>query len=345
MQGWENTVMNRKVLFITTKNIDYIRNKQEISLLKKYAKELQLIYSNKRCYLLRILEVYYKLLFCRVKKFDVVFIAFAPQLVLPFFYRKLKKKTIIIDFFISVYDTMVNDRKKFCYKSMLAKMCHRLDEKTLIKSDYIISDTKSHAKYFHEEFKIDRKKIDTLYLEADMTIFFKRESRKPIQLENKFVVLYFGSILPLQGVDIILSAIDELKDKKELYFLIIGKVGNKYKKPLSNHIEYIDWLSQKRLAEYIAIADLCLAGHFNDEIEKAKRTIPGKAFIYEAMEKTMVLGENEANREIFENDYRHYFVEMGNVEALKNVIMERLTSVVHKESKSLSQENKFLKKG
>lgn len=324
MQGWKKAVINKKVLFITTKNIDYIRNTQEIAFLEKYAQNLQLLYSQNTKYLFRLLNVSYKLLLCNIKNFDVIFIGFSPQLILPFFYRKLKRKIIIIDFFISVYDTMVNDRKKFRVTSLAAKLCHKLDEKTMDKSCYIISDTKAHARYFCEEFGISREKIDTLYLEADRTIFFPRSCEKPIQLKGKFVVLYFGSILPLQGVEVILSALDELKDRGELYFLVIGKIGSKYKKPLGSNIQYIDWVSQEKLAEYIAMADLCLAGHFNNKIGKAKRTIPGKAYIYEAMEKKMVLGENEANREIFTEDSKHYFVEMGNAEALKNVIIKIL---------------------
>ena len=85
-------------------------------------------------------------------------------------------------------------------------------------------------------------------------------------------------------------------------------------------MEYIKWLPQEKLAEYIGYADVCLAGHFNPEIEKAKRTIPGKAYIYEAMEKCMILGDNPATREIFAEDEKHYFVEMGNAEKLASTI-------------------------
>ena len=125
--------------------------------------------------------------------------------------------------------------------------------------------------------------------------------------------------MPLQGVDIILSAIDLLKDEKNIYFYIIGPIGNKFNKPISDNIEYIEWLSQERLAEYISISDLCLAGHFNKDIEKASRTIPGKAYIYHAMGKKMILGDNEANRELFNNNA--YYVQMGDAKALANAIL------------------------
>ena len=55
-------------------------------------------------------------------------------------------------------------------------------------------------------------------------------------------------------------------------------------------------------------------------IEKAKRTIPGKAYIYEAMQKKMILGDGCANRELYHEDERHFFVEMGNAEALANTV-------------------------
>ena len=84
-------------------------------------------------------------------------------------------------------------------------------------------------------------------------------------------------------------------------------------------MEYIDWLSQEELAEHIANADLCLAGHFNGEIDKAKRTIPGKAYIYEAMGKKMVLGDNEANREL-EKMRTHVMVQQGDSVALAKKI-------------------------
>ena len=52
-----------------------------------------------------------------------------------------------------------------------------------------------------------------------------------------------------------------------------------------------DWLMQEDLASHIAFCDLCIAGHFDARIKKAARTIPGKAYIYRAMNKPMILGD------------------------------------------------------
>ncbi len=312
---------NKRVLFVTTKNLDYLRNTQEIDLLKEQSDQVYVIGSNKKSYPARLLSVYMRLLFLSMKKFDVVFVGFAPQLIMPLFHFKMKKKYVIIDFFISVYDTLVFDRKKFKPKSVAAKLVKRLDTKTIQKADKVISDTKAHGEYFTKEFGLEPQKLEVLYLKADTRIYYPRENEKPERMQNRFTVLYFGSVLPLQGLDIILEAVELLKDAPQFHFIIVGPIQDKYIRPKSSNIEYHVWLSQEELAEYISYSDLCLAGHFNKTIQKAKRTIPGKAYIYRAMDKPMILGENAANHELYSEQMQGiYFVEMGNPNALADKI-------------------------
>lgn len=313
---------NKNVLFITTKNLDYIRNTQEINLIKEHSNSYEIIGSMKKSYIKRLVHVYWSILTKSTKKFDIIFVGFAPQLILPIWNFKFKKNFIVIDFFISMYDTLVFDRKKFKENSFVAKILKWIDTKTILSADHIICDTKAHGKYFVEEFGADNKKLDVLYLEADKTIYYPREEKRPENLKDKFIVVYFGSILPLQGIDTILKTIDILKGKKDIFFYVIGPIGEKFSKVESDTVEYIDWLSQRDLARYINMSDLCLAGHFNKDINKAKRTIPGKAYTYEAMNKKMILGDNDATHELYEEgDGTHYFVEMGNAEKLAEKII------------------------
>lgn len=327
-------LIGKRVLFITTKNIDYIRNSQEIRILEQQAESVTKIYSDRKKYINRIIEIWMQLLKVRMTNYDVIFIGFAPQLIFPF-YKKFRGKIIIIDFFISVYDTLINDRKRFGTKSIVARFSHWLDCYVIKKADYVITDTRADAKYFIEEFYGGEEKYETLYLEADSSIYYVREQYKPQSLRNKFVVLYFGSILPLQGVNVVLEAVTLLKDKENIHIQIIGPISNLYKKPMQENVEYIDWLSQEKLAEYIANADLCLAGHFNADIDKAKRTIPGKAYIYETMGKKMVLGDNEANREYFQKNEKHMFVKMGEAEEIVKVINILSKEVIINEEKKV----------
>lgn len=314
--------MKKKTLFITTKNLDYLRNVQEIELLKQDC-DVHVIGAYDKSYPMRLIKVYLKLLFTSMKRIDDVFVGFAPQLILPLWKWKFREKKITIDFFISLYDTMVFDRKKIKRSSVIAKILKKIDEITIRYSDHIIADTKEHGKYFTEEFFASPEKIEVLYLQADTEFYYPRKTEKPEKYRDSFVVLYFGSVLPLQGIDILLDAIRLLKDEKNIVFEVIGPINEKYQKVESENVVYFQWLPQKQLAEHIAYADLCLAGHFNNNIMKAKRTIPGKAYIYHAMNKDMVLGDNPANHELYcEGDEGIYYVPMGDSKALAKKILE-----------------------
>ena len=322
MQKTADLVKDKTVLFITTKNIDYIRNTQEIRLLKEYSESVDLIYSDKKNNPLRILDVFGKIIRRKMNKYDIVFVGFEPQFVVPFVGKKFKNNTLIIDYFISVYDTLICDRKKFKNGGLVSKICRWMDIKTLEVAEHVITDTRAHADFFIKEFGGEKERFETIYLEADSSIYYPRNQKKNTETKDKFTVLYFGSILPLQGVDVVLNAIRELNNRSEIYFDIIGPIPEKLNKPIQDNVSYTTWLSQEELADRIASSDLCLAGHFCKDIEKAGRTIPGKAYIYEMMEKKMILGEGEANHELFKSDEKHYFVERGNAKKLSDLIVE-----------------------
>lgn len=312
---------NKNILFITTKNTDYLRNVQEINLLSQ-DNTVDIVGYSDKSYIKRLLRVYFRLCFMSFKNYDSVFVGFAPQFILPLFNLKLKNKQKIIDFFISVYDTLVFDRKIFKQDGIPAKLCKWLDKKCIHSADTVICDTNAHGDYFASEFTVEREKIKTLYLSADTSVYKKQLCEKPPHLNESFVVLYFGSVLPLQGIDVVIGSAETVCRQKDIVFYFIGPLKKHQKIPTASNFVHIDWLPQEKLAEYIGRADLCLAGHFNSEIDKAKRTIPGKAYIYEAMEKPMILGENPANHELFKPDKNHYFVEMGSSERLSEKILE-----------------------
>lgn len=320
-------INEKKVLFVATKNSDYLRLVQEINLLKKYSKSVDVICNSDKSYFKRVIKVFLKLIRTPLENYDIVFVGFMAQMIIPFFARKWKKKIIITDFFISIYDTLVDDRKRISGNSFLGKIVKIIDKKTIEKSDYIITDTKEHAKYFSIDFEMNLKKAFVLYLEADKNIYFPRQIEKPTYLKDKFVVLYFGSILPVQGVDVVLKAAELLKNEKKIHFLIIGPIGKKILKPELDNITYIEWLSQVELAKKIAYSDLCLAGHFSATVGKAKRTIPGKAYIYDAMQKKIVLGDTPANRELYSESDKYIYVPVGSANKLAELIIRERNSI------------------
>ena len=318
-------IKNKRVLFITTKNPDYIRNTQEIAFLEEHASFYTVIASTHTSYPKRLLSIYRRLLTVHMNEYDTVFLGFAPQLVLPLFAWKFKNVDIVEDFFISMYDTLCCDRCKFRPDSYIGTLLHKIDRQTLSRADAVFCDTHAHAQYFVQEFQADPDKLFTMYLHADTTIYYPMSVNRPAGLEGKCIVLYFGSILPLQGIDIVLDTFRLLDHYANLYFICIGPIQDEKlttPRPISDCIQYINWLPQEELARYIAMADLCLAGHFHGSIGKARRTIPLNAYICQAMKKPMILGDNAANHELFKESDNILFVEMGNSHALANGIIE-----------------------
>ena len=321
------SVTGKKVLFISTKNLDYLRNTQEIALLQAHAAQVTVIASPDQSYPKRLLKVYLSLLKTRMKDYDLSFVGFAPQLVLPFS-RRLRKKPVIEDFFISLYDTLVQDRKKFRPGSLPARLLKKLDQKTLSLGDRVITDTRAHADYFVQFLGCDPEKTEVLYLEADTEIYRPMPAKK--KAGSPFHVLYFGSILPLQGVEVVLEAVRLFRDDPSFTFEIIGPLKNGAA-PEQDNLTCIPWLSQQDLAEHIAASDLCLAGHFSASIDKAKRTIPGKAYIYRAMEKPMILGDTPANHELFTEDKQTFFTPTGDAVSLAAAIRRARETILNSE--------------
>ena len=306
---------DKKVLYVTTKNIDYIRNIQIVRLLKSMYKKVDIIYSKHKNYYLRIIDVNLKLMLTNRKKYDIIFFGFLPQLILSFLYnKKLKEQIIEIDFIISLYNTLVLDRKKVKENTFLAKILKKTDKKIASKADVVYTDTKVQALNFENEIDIKKEKFKVLYLEANTKIYNKEVEKIKLGEDTDFIILWFGSVLPLQGVDIIIKAAKELEHNPKIKFYIIGNIKKiKNNKNNCKNIKFIEWLPDNMLAKYINSADVCLAGHFALKNQRADREIPGKAFIYNAMGKKMILGESKANREIFEEDNKRiYYVERGN---------------------------------
>lgn len=316
-------IRGKRVLYVATKNRDYIRVNQEIDIIKKLSSSYSIIAFNDKKYLSRVYKVFTRLVKIKASEYDVIVIGFMAQIVACMFPQKFKNNIIVTDFFISIYDTLVCDRKKIRQRTFVASILKWIDRYTIKNSDYLIVDTIAHGQYFVDELGANLDKIYVCYLKADTSIYYPQKIEKPDEYRDKFLVVYFGSILPLQGVDIVMETVKLLENEKSIHFIIIGPIGNKMNRFTGDTVTYIDWLSQKELATYIAFSDLCLAGHFSGDIDKANRTIPGKAYIYKAMNKKMVLGKSQANYELFEEDENTFFVERGNAYQLMKLIKER----------------------
>lgn len=276
-------------------------------------------------FVLRNLLVLLKLLLNLWKGYDWVFVGFYGHPLLPVV-RLLTRKPIVFDAFVSTYDTLCFDRRWFKPNSIGGRLAYWLDRYTCLLADKVLLDTRTHADYFAKTFDLPWEKLSVLYLGYDDSTFYPRRVQ-PSEGPQQFIVFYYGSFLPLQGIEYIIRAAKLLEHETDIKFELAGR-GSTYgeirrlaKDLAITNVEFTGWIPYHQLPAAIARASICLGGHFS-AIGKAQRVIAGKTYQFLAMAKPTIVGDNPANHELFTHKKNVYMCRMADEEALAAAIIE-----------------------
>ncbi len=219
---------------------------------------------------------------------------------MAFFAKLITRKPIILDAFISLYNTVIEDRKLHSKFSISAIYNFLLDWGSVRLADRVLLDTREHIKYFNSKFKIQSSKFDVVPVGTDNTIFYPR----PEQKHDKFIVGFHGTYIPLHGVEFIVKAAQILKNEKDIEFRFLGNgqtLGETKKNVKELGLENIKFNEERvpyeKLPKFIAGNDICL-GIFGDTL-KAKMVIPNKIYECAAMAKPIITEDTPAVIEYF----------------------------------------------
>ncbi len=233
---------------------------------------------------------------------------------------------LVFDAFVSTYDTYCFDRRVFRPDSLPGRFAYWLDQRSCALADIVVLDTLAHARYFNYTFGTPSEKLRVLYVGCDEDHFRPRA----LPPSDPPLVLFYGTFLPLHGVDVIVRAAHLLRGDP-LRIRIIGR-GQNYEaiRHLAaqldvDNIEFVDHVAFDALPDEIAKATLCLGGHFGAS-EKAGRVIAGKTFQCMAMGKPTIVGDNVANGELFVHGRDVWMVPMNDPVALAEGIRHLLDS-------------------
>jgi glycosyltransferase involved in cell wall biosynthesis len=230
-------------------------------------------------------------------------------------------KPLIYDHMMSPYDSLLNERKWIKEGSFIEKFVYLYEKSVIDNSDIILTDTDIHKKYFDELFKVNSQKILEIPVGADEELFHIHNTHnldKPVTFE----ILFYGTFLPLHGIDVILGAASRLRDY-QIHFTLIGNNKSKryhqmIKQASLGNVTYTEWIAFEHLPQLIAQADLGLGGPFGNT-GQAHRVITGKTFQFLAMAKPVVVGELAGNYG-FEDKVNCLVVPQGNEKALAETI-------------------------
>ena len=216
--------------------------------------------------------------------------------------RAWRPAYVIADCFISLYDTAITDRKLFSPNSRLARLLKSLESRAYRVADGIIVDTELNASYFTETFGLDSSKLMALPLDIDADNF----RPAPYQPRGDFcTVLFIGTFVPLQGVDVIARAAMALESHRDVRFRLIGsgQAAEAVARIFDNHrpatVEWITrWVDSEELAREIREADICL-GIF-DAGPKAQRIWPLKNYAYMAVGRAIITADTLQARQMLQ---------------------------------------------
>jgi len=259
----------------------------------------------------------------RKLSYDAMLIPWWGIITLPLA-KIISKKPIIYVAFISIYDTLVNDRKKVNSNSLKAKLLHFVDKMSCRLSDQIIFESASLVDYYINEFHADPKKCRVLFAGADeeqfVPIFFKPQ-------EKTFNVLFFGTFIPLHGVDVIVEAAKILANHKDIVFRFCGdgQMKNSLEKRSQKHnltnIEFLGFVDKKILLKNIQESDVCL-GIFGTT-EKASQVVTSKVIQILASQKPLISRDSDPIREIgLKNGENCILIPKNDPQELANAILD-----------------------
>jgi len=312
----------QKILFTCGREPEYTRNEVVLRALRARYAVTEVTDSRPGSLTARSLRVLRRLIpHLRRGDYDLVFVGFYGYLLMPWV-RRFTHRPVVFDAFVSNYDTLCFDRRRFHPHSIVGRLAFWLDRTACHAADRVLLDTASHKKYFAETFHLSSDRLRHLYVGCNEDMFFPQPASPS---GDEFRVLYYSSYLPLHGVEHIVRAAKLLEGRKDLRFRLIGQgMSYPHVRRLAeqlgvSNLEFLPPVPYHRLPGEIAAADLCLGGPFGDT-PKARRIIPGKTFQFLAMARPVIATDTPGNRELLTHRQSAYLIPPADAEALAEAI-------------------------
>ncbi len=308
-----------KVCYIPSYEPNYSRIKIIRDGMEKNGIEVVECSSRIKPVLFRYIDLFFK--FLRNKSdCDIIFVGFFGQPLVPFV-RLFTRKKIVLDAFMSSYNTMVYDKKTVKPNTLKSKFLFYLDKYACKKSDLVFLDTNQHIKYFCKTFNLKQKLFRKLLVGADNEIYYPRD----VPADKKFTAVFPGRFIPLQGVSYIIEAAEYLQ-KEDIDLRVIGDGQMKdemvelAKKLKLSNIKFIDFMSEKDLPNWLAKSHIGL-GIFGNT-EKTNLVIPNKAYQFLAIGLPLITADTPAIRELLQDRKDVLLCPSANPKALAEAIIE-----------------------
>jgi len=222
--------------------------------------------------------------------------------ILSFLPKKWAPKNIVADIFISIYDTVVIDRKLISKNSAIAKLLRIVERRSMRRASALITDTRENSIFLQNLLDLSECLFHDIPLSINNNIFQKNLTTK-IEKKDKdvFEILFVGTLVPLHNVGLLCEAISQIQANEKIKITIIGDgqdspIVKRMIDTRSNDSKGIEiiwiakWQESSSIAKYIKSADICV-GILGDQ-GKSQRVWPFKNYLYMACGKALVTAES-----------------------------------------------------
>lgn len=301
----------------------YIRAQSQIAALSRCADFEIILAANTSKGVLRYLQTTIALIKAKAqKKPDIYILGFRGHEIFWLVRWITKGKPLIFDALMSPYAALKFENKSGRIGNFVAPIVHVLESQALKNSDIVLTDTRLHQDFYKQQFAVAENKIFAIPVGSQEPNGQKKLRRSN---SNDFTVLFYGSFLPLHGVDVIVQAAGLLR-AYPIHFQFIGgkpkqiaRLRDLCKAHQVTRYRHRLWLPFEQLIKQeIPQASLCLGGPFGNT-PQAQRVITTKTSQCLALGRPTVVGEiNEAIG--FKDKVNCLLVEQGNPQALADSI-------------------------
>lgn len=275
----------------------------------------------------RVFQAYWRLWrkYRQVGEYDVMLIGYPGQFdaYLGRILTWLRGQPLALDILMSLH--LIAEERGLTERSpFTGRLIYWLEKLGLKLPDLLIADTPEYREYYCEKYGLDPGRFRLLPLGVDDRIFQPRPDLKPP--DDCFRVIYYGTFIPLHGVETMLRAAAELKDHPQIRFDFYGE-GQELPRMRAltaelglENVVFHGWLDNALLPAEIARSHLCL-GVFGTT-KQSRCTIQNKIWEGMMMQRPVITGDAPTIRAALEHKKHVYLVERANPHALAHGILE-----------------------
>jgi len=278
------------------------------------------VVKNRRTGVLRYAEVTGSLLRMLSNRPDAYLVTFRGYEILPVVLLLAGRRPVYYDEFINPVEWFVLEHGKFPEGSLRARLLRAVFRRLMLRSARVLTDTASHADHSAALMDVPRSHFSPVAVGTDEETFRPTvRTWRPDRLR----VLYYGSMLPLHGLDVVLAAAESLAADPRVSFTFVGggeddaqriaEAGSR-----GARVRHVSWVPYAELPALFAEHDLMLGGPFGATTQ-AQFVVTGKTYQFLACALPTVVGEN-LESDVFTDRSDALVVPLGDSAALADAV-------------------------